>query len=478
MAVGMSRSLVLVLALLLLAAARAWAGPSNPSFEVGLEGWRLEIGAHRANEGPVSLASVDHEVKKHGELSLRLESDAQTLRWRMATQEFACRPGDRIVFLVAARCRNLRREANQYVNANSILLFFGPGRKRLGIVGSPVLRGDREWIDLFLHAIAPPKTVKVKAGFISTMSGTVWFDDVRIEITPTHPRDRRARAAGLEALRWHLERTYPHFGVRGVPGLGNANREDFVDAAQRMLAPLRDVHISVETPEGRNYVVVPNPHAPNWNDGAIRKRLTATILDTPEHLVGRMGKIGYARIGTFAQAHGFDRVEKALDRLEDARALILDVRPNAGGDERLAWRIASRFTDREIVYGKAQVRDPTLPGRKGFAPPFPRKLKGKRRDDRKVVVLQGPYCVSSTEWFVLMMCAAGKTTLGLPTRGSTGNPKPFRVFPDVAVNIPTWRGMTVDDEPIENVGVPPQIRVKGSHWTGDPTLEKALEILG
>jgi hypothetical protein len=476
LAVALRRSLLLIL--LLLAAARAWAGPSNPSFEVGLEGWRLEIGAHRANEGPVSQASVDHEVKKHGELSLRLHSDAQTLRWQMATQEFACRPGDRIVFLVAARCRKLRREANQYVNANSILIFYGPGRKRLGIVGGPVLRGDREWIDLFLHAIAPPKTVKVKAGFISTMSGTVWFDDVRIEITPTHPRDRRARAAGLEALRWHLERTYPHFGVRGVLGLGNANREDFVDAAQRMLAPLRDVHISVETPDGRNYVVVPNPHAPNWNDAAIRKRLTKTILDTPEHLVGRMGKIGYARIGTFAQAHGFDRVEKALDRLEDARALILDVRPNAGGDEKLAWRIAARFTDREIVYGKAQVRDPTLPGRTGFGPPFPRKLKGKRRDDRKVVVLQGPYCVSSTEWFVLMMCAAGKTTLGLPTRGSTGNPKPFKVFPDVAVLVPTWRGMTVDDEPIENVGVPPQIRVKGSHWTGDPTLEKALEILG
>jgi hypothetical protein len=310
------------------------------------------------------------------------------------------------------------------------------------------------------------------------MSGTVWFDNVRIEVTPTEPRDRRARAAALEALRWHLESTYPHFGVRGMPGPGNPNREDFVDAVQRMLAPLRDVHISVETPEGRNYVVVPNPHPPNWNDTAIRKRLTAKILDTPEHLVGRIGAIGYAKIGTFAQAHGFERVEDALDRLKDARALILDVRSNSGGDERLAWRIASRFTDKELAYGKAQVRDPTLPGRTGFHPPWERKLKGRRKDARKIVVLQGPYCVSSTEWFVLIMRAAGKQTVGLPTRGSTGNPKPFRLFPDVAVNIPTWRGMTLDDEPIENVGIPPQVRVEGSHWTADPTLEKALEILG
>jgi hypothetical protein len=470
----MSRSLALVI----LAAAPVLAGPSNPSFEVGMEGWKLEIGAKRADDGPVSEAGIDHKVVKHGDFSLRFHGDAQTVRWQMATQSLECRPGDRVFFLVAARCRGLRREANQYVNANSILIFYGPGRKRLGIVGSPVLSGDREWVDLFLHALAPPKAVKVKAGFISSMSGTVWFDDVRISITPTQPRDQRARAAGLEAVRWHLERTYPHFGVRGLPGPGNANREDFVDAVQRMLAPLRDVHISVETPDGPSYVAVPNPHAPNWNDAAIRKRLTATILDTPGHLVGRMGEIGYARIGTFAQAHGFERVEDALDRLKDARALILDVRPNGGGDEKLAWRIAGRFTDRELAYGKAQVRDPTLPGRKGFRPPWERKFKGKRRDDRKVVVLQGPYCVSSTEWFLLMMRAAGKTTVGLPSRGSTGNPRPFRIFSDVAVNIPTWRGMTLDDKPIENVGIPPQIRVAGSHWTGDPTLEKALEILG
>jgi len=474
LAAGMNR----ILLVCVLAAAPALAGPANASFEEGLWGWRLEIGAHRAEAGPLSSAVADYDVARDGKASLRLHGDAQTLRWQMTTQEFECGPGDRVVLLVAARCRKLRREANQYVNANSILIFYGPGRKRLGIVGSPVLRDDREWVDLFLHALAPPKTVKVKAGLISSLSGTVWFDDVRIAITPTQPRDQRARAAAFEALRWHLERTYPHFGVRGVLGLGNADREDFVDAVQRMLAPLRDVHISVETPEGRNHVVVPNRHAPNWNDAAIRKRLTATILDTPEHLVGRMGAIGYARIGTFAQAHGFERVERALDQLGDARALILDVRPNAGGDERLAWRIAARFTDREIVYGKAQVRDPTLPGRKGFLPPWERKLKGKRRDDRKVVVLQGPYCVSSTEWFVLMMCAANKTTVGLPTRGSTGNPQPFKVFSDVAVNVPTWRGMTVDDKPIENVGIPPQIRVEGSHWTGDPTLEKALEILG
>ncbi|MHC4729429.1 MAG: hypothetical protein ACYS6Z_02410, partial [Planctomycetota bacterium] len=74
----MSRSL----ALLLLVATPALAGPSNPSFEVGLEGWKLEIGAQRADEGPLSEAGVDHKVKKHGDLSLRLHGDAQTVRWQ------------------------------------------------------------------------------------------------------------------------------------------------------------------------------------------------------------------------------------------------------------------------------------------------------------------------------------------------------------------------------------------------------------
>ncbi|MHC4548351.1 MAG: S41 family peptidase [Planctomycetota bacterium] len=467
------------LALLWLAATAA-AGPINASFEEGLKGWRLEVGAHRG-AGPASQAELDREVARGGEASLRFAGDAGTIRWWMATQDFACRGGERVMLLVAARCRNLRREANQYVNANSILIFHDERGKRLAIVGSPVLHGDRDWVDLGLHALAPPRTATVKAGLISSMSGTVWFDDVRLTITHTEPRDQAARAAAFEALRWHLDRTYPHFGVRARLGArslpANVAAKDFAAAVDRMLAPLRDVHIAVETPEGRSYTVVPNRHPPNWNETAIRRRLTETLLDAPPHLVGRIGKVGYARVGTFLQPHGYERVEDALDRLAKAPALILDVRPNPGGDERLAWRLAGRFTDREVVYGKAQVRDPTLPGLQGFGPLWERKLKGRRHDPRQVVVLQGPYTASSAEWFLLMMRAAGKTTMGLPSRGASGNPQPFQLFSDISVHVPTWRGLTRQDKPIEGVGVPPQVRVEASHQDDDPTLEKALEHL-
>ncbi len=434
----------------------------NPSFEEGLKGWELETGA-QTGDGPVAVAEVDA-----GEL--RFTSDLAARRWPMAVQTVDCPAGSRVLFTVAGRCRGLKREGTQYENANAIVIFLDAQGRRLGIVGSPVLRGDRERVDLHVHALAPPGTARAKVAVFSSMSGTAWFDDARLSVTAADDR-----AAAFAALRLHFDRTYPYLDLHGAPKepgdgeIGNALRE--------MLAPLKDLHVWIETPGGPVYTVEGNPNPPNWNGWAIRARLTEVILDKPPHLVGRIGKIGYVPIGAWKK-EGFGDLEAAIDKLADARALILDVRANGGGDELLARRIAGRFAKERTLYGKAQVRDPTLPGN-GFLDPFPKEfdpLPGKP-DTRRVVVLQGPYCVSSTEWFLLMMGALDNvTTVGLPSRGATGNPQPFPLLPGVNVYVPTWRGLMLDGQIIEGRGVPPDEEV-GRGEEGDAALERALEIL-
>ncbi|MHC4931032.1 MAG: S41 family peptidase, partial [Planctomycetota bacterium] len=287
------------------------------------------------------------------------------------------------------------------------------------------------------------------------------------------------------ALRLHLERTYPFWGVEGKPApdaLPHLRKgRDLVAELRRMLAPLDDTHIWIQAASGRTPTIMGKPHRPNWNFPAIRGMVKPVVLEKPYVLVGRIGDVGYVGLGSFLTEH-FVGVEDALCKLDDCKAILIDVRPNSGGDERLAWRLAGRFTDRAVTYAKSQVRDPTIAGLHGFRPPGERRfapLKGRTPDRRPVIVLQGPYCVSSTEGFLLMMRALeSATTFGLPSRGSSGNPKPFPILASTFVWLPTWRSLTLQGDPIEGIGVQPEVRFEAplsAYADKDPTLLKALE---
>jgi hypothetical protein len=93
-----------------------------------------------------------------------------------------------------------------------------------------------------------------------------------------------------------------------------------------------------------------------------------------------------------------------------------------------------------------------------------------------------PCAVSSGEGFVQMMkCLPQVTTVGLPTRGASGNPKPFAMSrTGLTVYFSSWVDMLPDGQPIEGVGIAPDTRVealKSSYATADATLEKGLETL-
>ncbi|MFI5403568.1 MAG: S41 family peptidase, partial [Planctomycetota bacterium] len=402
---------------------------ANPSFDEGMLGWQLESGAQKG-DGPAATVEVDA-----GEL--RFTSDSATRRWPMAAQTVDCPAGSRVLFTVAGRCRGLRPEGAQFENGNAVVIFFDGAGRRLGIFGSPVLRGDRERVLLHVHAFAPPGSARAKVAFFSSMSGTAWFDDARLSVTAADDRP-----AAFEALRLHFDRTYPYLGLHGAPAAPGEG--EIAGVLREMLAPLKDLHVWIETPKGPVYTVVGNPNSPNWDGKALRARLTDVVFENPTHLVGRIGDIGYVAIGAWKK-EGFQDLEAAIEKLADARALIFDVRANGGGDETLGRRIAGRFAAAPVVYGLAQPRDPTLRG-EGFLDPLEKRFEPLApRDTRNVAVLQGPYCVSSTEWFLLMMGALDNvTTVGLKSRGATGNPQPFALFPGWNVWVPTQRGLMLD----------------------------------
>ena len=89
--------------------------------------------------------------------------------------------------------------------------------------------------------------------------------------------------------------------------------------------------------------------------------------------------------------------------------------------------------------------------------------------------------MSSAEWFTLMMKVCPNVTLiGDTTRGSSGNPKGFKLPNDVSYTVPTWMAYTDQQEEFEDVGIEPDIQIEatssfdGSH---DYVIERAIAEL-
>ena len=73
------------------------------------------------------------------------------------------------------------------------------------------------------------------------------------------------------------------------------------------------------------------------------------------------------------------------------------------------------------------------------------------------------------------------TTVGMPTRGASGNPKPFQLGgTGVTVTFSRWVDMLPNGETFEGRGISPDMKVDeppSAYAEQDPTLERALETL-
>ena len=173
---------------------------------------------------------------------------------------------------------------------------------------------------------------------------------------------------------------------------------------------------------------------------------------------------------------------EALDDFRDLKGLVIDVRPNGGGDELLARDFAGCFVSKPSVYSRNDYRDKSAGGFTKTLDRVVEPKKGRPAYRGKVAVLVGPGNMSSCESFILMMRCAEKCRLfGERTRGSSGNPKPKELSNGVTVYLPSWRDMYADGTLLEGNGIQPDVLVKvepAELSRKDPVLESALAWLG
>jgi len=269
----------------------------------------------------------------------------------------------------------------------------------------------------------------------------------------------------------------------------------FADQLAVVLAELRDVHVNVEKPDGTPVEVFTKSWTQNY-PSTPRNRYTASGYQTLGTNVvhhawigsGSTRDIGYIRVNTLDTAAFNGISQSQIDNLfatyAGAIGLILDIRPNNGGNENIAAQFAGHFTGQARTYGYYQYR--IGPAHDDFDVIEDRVLEpaASNRFLQPAVCLIGPRCLSSAESFALMMRSCPTVTLiGATTRGGSGSPEWFTLSNGVSYSVSRWIAYDADLVEIEDNGVAPDegyridagSSVDGEH---DYVVEAALALLG
>lgn len=322
---------------------------------------------------------------------------------------------------------------------------------------------------------------------------TPWMFRTLPEKLPNQAQQKAANHKAFDALKKELASSYSYYDLRVKDWeklfrahepkiLASKTTRGWTGRVARMLAATEDLHLYLRC-ENQVY-----PTGTRAVDSLYRRERLAQYVST--EVVGSNGLAGrtqdgiaYVMIGAWERAGDVDALEVALRSLSDAKAFVVDVRPNSGGDELLARRIAAWFVEGTKVYAKNRYR--TGPGKNGFGPVFDRSVQANDDASKRltvpVAVLTSRYVMSSNESFVLMLRQARDcTVVGERTYGSSGNPKPHELSNGVTVFVPSWQDLRPDGTCFEGEGLAPDVEVAATAEelaSRDPILERALEIL-
>lgn len=251
-----------------------------------------------------------------------------------------------------------------------------------------------------------------------------------------------------------------------------------------MLMRLHDGHVNIRSPFGYSGYSRPAPPSFDKNN-IILNYLSNSNYYTANIFIfyGNLEQnIGYVHISSFREENNISDFDKVLESFKNDQAIILDVRNNDGGISSKAEYVASRFLDKERIYGYKQYKNG--PEHDNFSEPQKTEISpsDKWRFLNPVLVLSNRKTGSTGEVIVLMMkviphvTVVGDTTAGL---GST--PILRELQNDWNYSLSTTISLTADKKKYEGVGVAPDIYVSMNEQdiqNGiDPILEKALEII-
>ena len=300
-------------------------------------------------------------------------------------------------------------------------------------------------------------------------------------------------AAQFDSLWSTFDREYSYFVHKQIDwnalrseyrpaAIAAADQTAFIGVIRQMLGRLHDMHVVIRDPNGRTLPTYDPQSFVNWDRSVWQQYIARSgwTQGQTDWGHGVLEGVPYVAIGSWGsnsiRSADFDA---AFERYRNAPGLIIDVRMNPGGDDSLAFEVAGRFARASVVFGYVQFRNG--PMHSSFEPPTARTLRprGPWQYGGQVLILIGRRCASSNESFIAAMGELPNVTLvGDRTAGSTGNPGSFPLAGGWSYTVSRWIEYTANRQPIEDVGLSPDVFVAagaGDFGMGrDPVLEWAL----
>lgn len=473
------RSRLAVWACLVLALIRVGASAADliangdfQQWEQGLPvGWQAEVGATNGS-GPES------EISPLEPAGVVLSGNAQTARWRSLSQVLSLQPGKAYRLSFEARALDVQQEGQQFNNCY-VGLFLQGAAPRPAITTATV--DSAEWSPASLTIKAPADLKSARAMIFLSKSG-------RLEVKHVQLIELDANSS-FQILVDDMDRHYSFFDAKGIdwpalvekyrrPAEAAGSPDAFAKVIGRMLGELKDLHVTVRVGDGAPQMTYRRKFTANHDLPSLVKSLRNVQRFEPAGLVGRTREgYGYVAINSLAgDQRAFDQLLAAVESLRDAPAILIDLRPCTGGDERRALAIARLFNDQERVYARTLRRSGPKHDDLREQPPRMLPAAGSGPYTKPLIALIGPQCVSSGEGFAQMLAVLPNATLvGQPTAGASGNPAPVELPNGVTVMYSRWVDLLPDGAPLEGHGVPPDVVVPHKPLRGrDVTFEAAV----
>ncbi len=291
-----------------------------------------------------------------------------------------------------------------------------------------------------------------------------------------------------------FDKTYSYFKVKGIdwdsiytiykPQVinGITTDKELISIVAQMTLALNDLHVSFSA-DGITYRYEKMVSDENSSENAINYLTNISSNTTALTIADIKGNgIQYIRIKNLASSGDFQPLESVISKLPSIEGLILDLRNNGGGNDAIAKGFVNQFTEVERVYELVRFRNG--PDRNDFTDWIEAKITPSNpiNFDKPIIVLTNRGVISSAESFVNMLRTLPNTiVVGDTTRGSSGNPRLFKLSNGWEYQISSWQVATPDYVLIEDYGIVPDFVIQNTKESTnngqDIILEKAIELI-
>ncbi len=237
---------------------------------------------------------------------------------------------------------------------------------------------------------------------------------------PTFAQELSELEKNFEYLWQTFDRNYALFGPKRIDWdalyrvyrprvTAQTTDEELFDVMASLLGHLNDNHVRLQSPARRfqsgilGEMTMEGFSLDLIKEKYLRGRFTPKVNGV-FHYGWVSDDVGHFHFRSFGNREASaEAIDEIIRELVGAKAIIVDVRGNGGGDDRVGKLVADRFADRKRLYMLTQIRNG--PKRDDFSPPKYWYVEpvGPRPFTKPVILLTHRFSVSAAENFALAM---------------------------------------------------------------------------